>query len=395
MFNWRIQGSLLLAWVPVLRSWPWDSPESKPPASPSFNADSLERWLNFKHVLDIEKAGVADVQDSTWVRPRDVPTIENLTLADYREAYEGQIPVVWRGAYKNVSCMEDGWVEKAVMRPFGRDRVIFVGFGKNEERVMSTKLETFLRHVNTNTQDAWSYVQDPYFLHRHPELLSECPPMPAVLQNEDQFSLMPAKLAPQNATLLWGGRFSRSRLHVDSYNWTGTNLVLRGEKMVRLIPPGGHDAKLEVSLRSSGSALECINYNSAVDLFEGAPQGVPLWEAKLTSGDLLLIPSGWWHQAVNLGNTLALASGLITPESGSWSAVAEVVRFHHKVHPDWAWGKLPSPPVPGVKLTKDEARRLFRRFINSLPQGVFKAADTWHAKTKKPQRSHREPKNDL
>ena len=30
----------------------------------------------------------------------------------------------------------------------------------------------------------------------------------------------------------------RSKLHVDLYNWTGTNLVLRGEKFVRLIPPG-------------------------------------------------------------------------------------------------------------------------------------------------------------
>ncbi|CAE7252379.1 unnamed protein product [Symbiodinium microadriaticum] len=377
-------------WLPAVRSWFWGTaPESKASASPSFDADLLEHWLHFKHVVDPVKSGIADMQVSAWTRPREVPKIENLTLAAYREEYEGQIPIVWQGAYKNATCLEDGWVEKALMRPFGKERVVFVGFGNKEERVMSAKLETFLRHINTNSQDAWSYIQDSYFLHRHPELIGECPPMPLVLQNEDQFALMPAKLVPHNATLLWGGRYSRSKLHVDLYNWTGTNLVLRGEKFVRLIPPGGHDEKLKVAVRSCGSAMECVNYEAAVDLFEGAPQGVPLWETKLEAGDLLLIPSGWWHQAVNLGNTLAIASGLITPRSGSWSAVAEVVRFHSKVHPNWTWGRLPSPPTPNAKLTKEEATRIFRRFINSLPEGVFKAADKWRAEAKNLQRSHR------
>ena len=76
--------------------------------------------------------------------------------------------------------------------------------------------------------------------------------MPSVLQNEDQFALMPvpgledaefsssrivagelivepkAKLVPHNATLLWGGRYSRpasqenfvcSRAGVCSFTW--------------------------------------------------------------------------------------------------------------------------------------------------------------------------------
>ena len=81
------------------------------------------------------------------------------------------------------------------------------------------------------------------------------------------------------------------------------------------------------------------------------------------------------------------ASGLITPRSGSWSAVAEVVRFHSKVHPSWRWGKLPRPPDPpgpagpaNSKATNAadadaDATRRFRRFINALPEGTFKAAE--------------------
>jgi len=31
--------------------------------------------------------------------------------------------------------------------------------------------------------------------------------------------------------LLWGTAHSRSSLHIDPYNWTGTNAVLSGKKM--------------------------------------------------------------------------------------------------------------------------------------------------------------------
>lgn len=69
------------------------------------------------------------------------------------------------------------------------------------------------------------------------------------------------------------------------------------------------------------------------------------------------------------------ASGLITPRSGTWSAVAEVVRFYSKVHPSWRWGKLPTPPKPKEEIEEAEATRRFRRFINALPAEVSKAAE--------------------
>ena len=198
------------------------------------------------------------------------------------------------------------------MKPFKDERVVFTGHKENEDRIMGTKLKTFLKNVNKNSQSAWSYLRDEFFLHRHPHLITSCPPLPPFLKNQDQFALMPLKFMPPNATLLWGGRYSRSKLHVDSYNWTGTNVVIRGEKYFRLIPPG-HDEMLEVVTKRCHMALECVSYESTNDLFEKAvPPGLVkvLWETKLQKGDALIIPSGWWHQAVNLGTTLAMAWNL-------------------------------------------------------------------------------------
>ena len=44
------------------------------------------------------------------------------------------------------------------------------------------------------------------------------------------FHVFPPEVTPWDAMLLWGTKYSRSTLHIDPYNWTGTNAVLHGRK---------------------------------------------------------------------------------------------------------------------------------------------------------------------
>ena len=48
--------------------------------------------------------------------------------------------------------------------------------------------------------------------------------------DEDYFKLFPPEVRPWDAMLLWGTKYSRSSLHIDPYNWTGTNAVFSGRK---------------------------------------------------------------------------------------------------------------------------------------------------------------------
>lgn len=81
------------------------------------------------------------------------------------------------------------------------------------------------------------------------------------------------------------------------------------------------------------------------------------------------------------------ASGVITPRSGSWSTIAEVVRFHFTKHPSWKWGKLPElPDEIEAEPSETKAIRRFRRFINALPEEVFKAAEKFVKKKSQFQR---------
>ena len=51
-----------------------------------------------------------------------------------------------------------------------------------------------------------------------------------IYTKDDLFHLFPAEVRPWDAMLLWGTTYSRSTLHVDPYNWTGTVAVIRGRK---------------------------------------------------------------------------------------------------------------------------------------------------------------------
>ena len=48
--------------------------------------------------------------------------------------------------------------------------------------------------------------------------------------DEDYFRYFPEEIRPRNAMLLWGTKHSKSYLHVDPFNWTGTIAVLKGTK---------------------------------------------------------------------------------------------------------------------------------------------------------------------
>lgn len=56
-------------------------------------------------------------------------------------------------------------------------------------------------------------------------------------QERDLFQKFPTLAQPNNMMLLWGGAESRSLLHVDPYNWTGTNGVIYGKKYWKFYPP--------------------------------------------------------------------------------------------------------------------------------------------------------------
>lgn len=90
--------------------------------------------------------------------------------------------------------------------------------------------------------------------------------------------------------------------------------------MWKLFPPGQDDL-LYVRNQRCGFPLDCWKYNSPIDAFKPDYQQYPKFQrAKAISftqeaGELLIIPTGWFHQAYNLVETMAISSQVMNSQN--------------------------------------------------------------------------------
>jgi histone arginine demethylase JMJD6 len=136
----------------------------------------------------------------------------------------------------------------------------------------------------------------------HPELLDDVTLSPACI--DDWFPLLPRAFrdALDNATryfsagLLIGPAGSQATLHRDYLHSHAYLALIRGRKKCTLFPPDDSDAL----------------YEGDIDLDRPDPERFPLFqhatafECDLEPGELLFIPSGWWHHVVAIEKSITV-----------------------------------------------------------------------------------------
>jgi len=139
--------------------------------------------------------------------------------------------------------------------------------------------------------------------------------------------------------LFLGGAGARSNLHVDMYNWTGTHALISGEKVWRFLPRAQGPESLGGVVRKPFGGGAVRDYVAEVDLFANATPGacgtlpgVPpiadrgpdlrkhpaaaglmeqVVEVVQRPGEVLVLPSGWWHQTFHTGPTIGVSGQFI------------------------------------------------------------------------------------
>lgn len=306
-----------------------------------------------------------------------IPRVANLTGAEFA-AYDGQLPVIVERGY-DAPCL--AWTWEKLLAAHGETRfAATAATGKDRQGLAFelAALDTMRKHV---TPDQWMYVMDETVTQRVPDLLRDCPP-PPLLAAEDFFPLLPAEVQSFPAFFLLGTEHSESSIHVDPFNWTGSNLVLFGRKEWVLVPPGAHDQEFRPARTTSGLPLPSFKYQETSRLSFWSKEGrkvlqrlrkkAPVYEGSIGPGEYLVIPSGWWHQARNTELTLAIA-GQTCNAANFRSVIKETVRFHEHENRGRAWpafedrGVFATPgPVPPAT-----AEAVFRAFAASIPQDVL------------------------
>lgn len=243
----------------------------------------------------------------------------NLSLEEFIHCYDAKRPVLITDVVVNWKAMN--WTKSFFVNNYGDKRVSMKGTQGllNQAKGFAVPLKMFAQHVHEGKPELWSYLEDELFIEMNPELRKHLGE--PIYLKEDFFQLLPKEIRPWNAMLLWGTAYSRSTLHIDPYNWTGTNAVLSGKKMWKLYPPGQDHLLYVENKKRCGFPLDCLKYNSPVDAFYPDFKQFPKFrQAQAISftqepGEILIIPTGWFHQAFNAQETMAVSSQVMNSQN--------------------------------------------------------------------------------
>lgn len=253
------------------------------------------------------------LEEETLVR---VPANE-LSVEDFLERFEGRsTPVILEGAVRQWKAM--AWCEKLLKESFS-DVKFACG-------AVDLTLEMFYDYAKSNMDDVPLFIFDKYFAERAPKLLEDYE-VPDFFRGRDLFDLLENR--PDFRWLLIGNRRSGSKWHLDPNKTCAWNAVVRGKKRWLLLPPGCpppgvHPTKDGAEVTQPVSLLEW--FSNFYDELKEHVAANPAWDLKEGTcgpGDLVFIPSGWWHCVLNLeDDTIA-----ITQNYCSETHVSSVRRF--------------------------------------------------------------------
>ncbi|XP_071109711.1 uncharacterized protein [Haliotis cracherodii] len=235
-----------------------------------------------------------------------------LKLEEFWDVYDGKWPVLITDIIpKWEAC---NWTKEFFVNHYGEERVVMKAVhGKlNQASSLALPLKLFLQHIEESSPTTWTYLEDELFIPLRPQLYKQV--QTSTYTTENFFNLFPQEIRPWDCMLLWGTAYSRSSLHIDPYNWTGTNAVIKGKKRWKLFPPGQDHLLSVKSNKMCGFPLECRKYNSPIDTFDSEDYNkYPLYkrahyiEFDQNPGEFLVIPAGWFHQAYNVEETIAVS----------------------------------------------------------------------------------------
>ncbi|XP_019638472.1 PREDICTED: F-box protein At1g78280-like [Branchiostoma belcheri] len=243
----------------------------------------------------------------------------NLSYEDFIAEYDGKRPVILTDVVPDWAAST--WSRDFFLENYANDSaVVKTVDGNGSISSAATTLADFAAKSSRGEPGRWMYLEDELFIPTRPELRADLGEVEVL--GEDFFQLFPKEVQPWDALLLWGSPSSRSPLHIDPYNWTGINAVISGRKKWKLFPPGQDQRFYITPDQRCGFPLDCIKYNSPVDTFSPNNtrqypdfQEADFAEVVQVAGELLVIPTGWFHQAYNMEETIAVSRQVMNTNS--------------------------------------------------------------------------------
>lgn len=199
------------------------------------------------------------------------------------------------------------WHPEALMEKYCETLIKVNEYNADEIRVKMS-MRDFLIYMRENKDYKPLYVFDSSFQRRAPELLQDFG-IPEYFW-EDLFAALDEQHRPAFRWFLFGCAKTGSPFHRDPNGTSAWNAVTHGHKRWALYPPWMD--------RIPGQYPDDHHPNShkwwSLIYPTLAPQDKPI-EFIQGPGDLIFIPSGWWHAVLNLDETLSVTQNFVNVQN--------------------------------------------------------------------------------
>jgi histone arginine demethylase JMJD6 len=268
----------------------------------------------------------------------------------------GKYPKIFRGLMKNWKCFKDqSWSIPNFRKKLGNE-MFSLGFNPESGDPVLIKLQEFIERFIDKSSE--SEISDKDQLFTRPYIFDPCFDLdieslrgdyhvPDIFQSADKLNRLPEKYKPDYKWLLIGGVGSGSPLHIDPNYTSAWNAVVNGEKLWVVIKPrkgiiSSHYIQEMISdvvyshflsgdrrddhLLGNANTHNCVSIlNDRLHSFLNLSLGDPRFKEALSDndinvfvqhpGEILYIPGGWYHAALNLTPSVAVTHNFLEEQN--------------------------------------------------------------------------------
>eukprot|EP00939_MAST-03C_sp_MAST-3C-sp1_P000490 g490.t1 len=241
---------------------------------------------------------------SSWLAVDNVDRRHQLTHQEFVDKYESlNKPVVVTGVVDRWPAFQRWKRDEYLIRAMGSSTL----FNANGYQIT---YEDYLCYARTKKpfDDMPLYIFDKRFCEKARQLEKDYAP-PVELFGEDLFALLGDR-RPDFRWLIAGPAKSGSSFHIDPNSTSAWNAVIKGKKRWimfpnHVVPPGVHPSDDGADVSQPVSLMEWF-----LQFHDQVASDAIQFTAR--EGDLVFVPTGWWHAVLNLEETVALTQNFVS-----------------------------------------------------------------------------------